>query len=135
MNRTHVSAAQQAGLNERDAAFARIQQRRASQLRKAQREAVRLVLFGLTISSDDLHPLHNGPEHRQYLGAALNGLAKAGVIHSVGRVTTRIKTSHGRKVELWALKDRARATAWLSDHPPIETPPPTQREFPFRTEA
>ena len=50
------------------------------------------------------------------------GLANAGIIQSVGMVKSKRPEAHGRKIELWRLKDRAAALRWLEANPLIPEP-------------
>lgn len=57
----------------------------------------------------------------RYIGAAVAGLAKVGLIRATGHRRTKRREGNARVILCWAIKDRHKAAAFLSEHK--ATPP------------
>lgn len=111
------------GERRRDDAHAAITARRAHWVRFAQREFARCLLgepAGATADRvSDLLPL---AIRRHCLGAAVRGLAKAGVIVPTGKATSSRPTRHACTVRIWRIADPAAARRWADAHPLLADP-------------
>lgn len=103
--------------NRRDAAMARLNERRAHLIRMAQRKVIRLALAGKTVSADDLRNIEVGDVERHFVGAVFRTLNAAGVLQAAGYRATAVPGSHARPILAWHLRDRQTAERWLADHP------------------
>ena len=54
-------------------------------------------------------------------GAVPNALAKAGIIRRIGFVKSTRAIANARPISRWELADTAKAYAWLTAHPALET--------------
>lgn len=114
-----VARADDSGEKRRDAALAALVARRPGLVRAVQRAAVRLAAGGGEVTADDLRaavPLPPGV-HPAVFGAAVRGLATAGVLVRVGYRHSKRPESHARPVAVWRAADPGRLLAWLVTHP------------------
>jgi hypothetical protein len=107
------------GEQRRDAALGLLRAYRRSLVLRVQRGFLMYLLAHGPDTCDPVRalvPIPAGTDPR-LVGAAVRGLAEAGVIHSVGRRKSRRSKAHARHLEVWAIRDRFVALAWLRDHP------------------
>lgn len=110
------------GEGRRDAALAALTARRPKLVRDLQRAAVRLALRHWEVTADDLRAVVPIPDgvRPAVVGAAVRGLASAGVLVRVGYRNSKRPAAHARPVAVWRVADVAAADAWLVTHPAIE---------------
>jgi hypothetical protein len=116
------------GERRRAAALAALAERRAALVRRAQRALLRQLLDTGEATADDVRaavPLPDGIGPRCY-GAVPLPLADAGIIRHAGYRPTRRPAGHARPIAVWALADRDAARAWLSTHPELPGPDPSE---------
>jgi hypothetical protein len=75
----------------------------------------------------DLVPIPQGIDPR-LVGAAVRALAELGLIRRAGLTRSTRPEAHGRDLPVWEIADRDAAAAWLSAHPELPTPAPTEDE-------
>lgn len=116
------SAARNEGDRRKRDALAHLEAR-AGLLLRGRRALLLRLLIGGTATIDDVRDaveLSAGVDPTAF-GAVPGPLATAGIIRNVGYAKTCRPDAHARPVTLWALVDRAKAEAWLTEHP---KPPP-----------
>lgn len=64
--------------------------------------AMTIVRAKGTVTSDDIRAVLNLPPDCRVVGSALMYLLKAGHLKIVDRVPSKIKTSHGRRISVYA---------------------------------
>lgn len=114
-----------AGEGLRDAALLLLTATRPATIRRLQRAAVRLALEAGAVTADDVRdavPIPPGINPK-VTGAAVYGLALAGILTGAHYVRSRRKPAHARTLRVWLLTDAAAAVRWLNDNP--EYPDPT----------
>jgi hypothetical protein len=78
----------------------------------------RLLSHGLATADDVRRAVElPGKIDPRCLGSVPGPLARAGIIRCTGSTKTKRAKAHARKIEVWALADRAAALAWLAAHP------------------
>lgn len=92
---------------------------------------LRLLKVG-TATADELYDDIEFPPNSKGSGAPIRGLASRKLIRKTGlRVTNCRPCAHGRDLPQWELVDRAKAEAWLAEHPePPTDDDPQRRLFP-----
>ncbi len=128
------AAGRHEGERRRDRALTGLELHRAALVRRLQRAYLDLLLSCGPSTSDSLRalvPLPAGTEPR-IVGAAVRGLATAGLIRRAGLSRSTRPQAHGRDLAVWECADRDGAAAWLADHPDLpewEEGEPAQRSF------
>lgn len=126
----HQTATSRGGQAGRDAGEKRKQDRldllrarRAVYVRHGQRALIQRLLEVGRATADDVREAVELPPGIDPVcfGAVPNCLARAGIIERVGFVPTARPDAHARPVSVWALRDRAKATRWLEQHPELST--------------
>ena len=108
----------------RDAALAQLAATRSVIMRRLQRATVRIALDMGTVTADDVRAVVPIPPrvNPKANGAALRFLADCRILVSVGWVRSERPAAHARKIERWAIADRAAAVEWLASHSEPELP-------------
>lgn len=114
----------------RDAAHATLEARRHAIVRRGRRALLTVLLDRGTASVDDVRGSVDLPSDIDPVcfGAVPRSLARAGIIHRAGFVATSRPDAHARPVSIWRLVDRDAALQWLTEHPEIPEPPPSQEK-------
>ena len=127
---TYASGTRQAAAGEQRKidAHTLLESRRASIILRARRALLEAVLRDGTATADEIRDRVQVPDgvNPICLGAVPGALAKAGIIEADGYRKSRRGVSHSRPVQVWRLKDRAAALAWLQAHP--DRPDPVQED-------
>lgn len=63
--------------------------------------AERLVKEGKTFTSEDLTEIVGMPKSSGEVGAVMGGIVRKLKLKSHGRVASKVKSSHGAKLEVW----------------------------------
>lgn len=108
----------------RDEALSWLRRHRPALIRLLQRAFLCELLSHGSATSDVLRkavPIPRGVDPR-VVGSAVRGLAEQQLIVSVGRRKSRRPQAHARKLDVWAVGDKAKARHWLATHPEIDPP-------------
>src|SRR5438046_1221316 len=102
----------------RDVALDRLRTHREVLVRSMQVAFLKHLLDHGPDTSDAVRALVRIPEgiDPRVVGAAVRGLAEAGVIRSVGRCKSRRSIAHSRMLDVWAIRDEAAARRWLAKY-------------------
>jgi hypothetical protein len=113
--------AQSEGESLRDHALNRLHVRRPALVRHMMCAFLQYLRDYGADTSDALRALIEIPSgvDPRVTGAAVRGLAKQGLILSIGRRKSRRGVAHARQLDLWAIADDATACAWLSKQPDL----------------
>ncbi len=111
----------------RDDALSLLRAHRAVLVRRIQRAFLRYLLDTGPDTSDAVRalvPIPPGIDPR-VVGAAVRALsADCGLITSTGRDKSRRREAHARTLDVWTIRDRSAAVAWLIANPELPDPGP-----------
>lgn len=109
------------GERRRDAALDLLRERRAVWVRRAQRALLLAALDAGTATADDVAAAVDLPPDLdgRLMGAAPGALNRAGLLDLRGYVRSCRPERHASVLAVWALADRAAASAWLDANPEL----------------
>lgn len=91
-------------------------------IRRVQRNFLKSLLRDGPSTSDAVSDETPGKIRRNCLGAAINHLARLGLIESVGYAVSTRPERHACVVRVWRILDAAKAESWLATHPDLADP-------------
>ena len=120
-NTVNITDPNAGGEARRDEALAILNRTRRATIRTLQRAAINLALTCGKITADDLRAVVSIPPGIDpvVVGAAVRGLAVAGVLKRDGYKRSARPVAHCRPVAEWTLVDRGHAIDWLSVNPSL----------------
>jgi hypothetical protein len=107
------------GESRKRAAHALLAARREIYVRRGKRALLLRLLDTPEATIDDVRAVVELPPeiNPKLFGPVVAHLADAGIIRGIGSTKSKRPEAHARKIDVWALTDRAAALSWLAANP------------------